>query len=127
MRFIWWVAIVNIFTINCFAFVAGEIRPGVIELRSEDSGGLTVQQMIKKKRAKKNWVYFCVVNKGPRRKQRCFYARDHQALTLKIQTGSELGRIEYALSPRIHNRRGRIAIGPKRYFYPVKDLGPLTP
>ena len=125
MRFIWWVAVVNIFHVTCFAFVAGEVRPGVLELRSENKNGMIVSHVTTALRGKKNWVYFCVVNKGPRRKTRCFYARDKQYAGIK--TGKVLERIEYALRPRIRNEHNKIAIGSKRDFYPVQDLGPRAP
>src|SRR5687767_5697566 len=122
MRFIGIFLVVIVFQTTSQAYVAGEVRPGVIELRSENKSGMVVSDVSKATRGKKNWVYFCVVNKGPRRKQRCFYAREKQYADLK--TGRVLQRIEYALGPRIQNKHGRIAIGSRRYFYPVKDLGP---
>ena len=125
MRFIGLFLVVIIFQSSTQAYVAGEVRPGIIELRSESKNGMVVSHLTTAQRGKKNWVYFCVVNKGPRRKQRCFYAREKQYADLR--TGRVLQRIEYALRPRIQNKHGRIAIGSRRYFYPVKDLGPRAP
>jgi hypothetical protein len=125
MRLIWWITVVSFFQPTSYAFVAGETRPGVIELRSEAQGGLQVSQVSRRNSGRQSWLYFCVKNKAPRRMERCFYAQQKNYPGLKA--GSVLDRIEYALSPRVHNQNGRIAIGHQRYFYPVKRLGPPAP
>ena len=125
MRFIWWMCAVSFFTPAVFAFVAGEIKPGVIELRSEAKGGLQVQSMVVRTRGAQEWLYFCVSDKGPRKKQRCFYAKQRRFPGLRA--GHSIDRIEYGLGPRIHNKHGWIAIGQQRYFYPVKMVGTTLP
>lgn len=125
MRFIWWAMGVSLIHSSSYAFVAGQIRPGIIELRSEATGGLHVQSFVLHDRKQKTWLYFCVVDKGPRKRQRCFYARQKRFPSLKA--GNVLARIEYALGPRIHNKHGSIAIGQQRYFYPVKVLETRVP
>ncbi|MEQ1876185.1 MAG: hypothetical protein ABL958_06035 [Bdellovibrionia bacterium] len=125
MRFIWWVAVVSFFTPTVFAFVAGQVRPGVIELRSEAKGGLQVHTMVVRSRGTQDWLYFCVVDKGLRKKQRCFYAKQKRFPGLRA--GDFVNRIEYSLGPRIHNKNGWIAIGQQRYFYPVKVVGTRVP
>jgi hypothetical protein len=122
VRFIWWLVVLNLLHPRAVAFVAGEIRPGIIELRSEAKGGLRVSGVLTRLRGRNTWIYFCVVNQGSaRRKHRCFYGKRKNLP--QIRDGRVLQKIEYALSPRIHNQDGRIAIGPERYFYPVKRLG----
>jgi hypothetical protein len=125
MRFIWRVVTVSLFHSTTYAFVAGQIGPGIIELRSEANGGLQVQSFVVQDRGPKTWLYFCVVDKGPRKKQRCFYARQNKFPSLRA--GNILDRIEYGLGPRIHNKHGSIAIGQQRYFYPVRSVGARAP
>ena len=125
MRFIWWMLVVSLFHREVYAFVAGEVRPGVLELRSEAKGGLEVQSFVVRSRGAQTWLYFCVSDRGPRRKQRCFYARHDKYPSLRA--GSRLDRLEYGLGPRIHNKHGWIAIGQQRYFYPVQSVRTRAP
>lgn len=125
MRYIWWISVLSFFQAPAYAFVAGETRPGVIELRSEARGGLMVSQLAVRNRGRNTWLYFCVFDKGPRKRQRCFYAKQKKFPGLKA--GSTLERIEYALGPRVHNKNGWITIGYQRYFYPVRGIGASAP
>ena len=105
--------------LGAHAFVAYETSPGVIELRSHNDHGLVVTRVQSKKVSKKSWTYFCVAEEKARA-EKCFYA--DPGLFRNVRVGSAFASVEYGLRHRVHNNKGRIAIGSQRYFYPAYVL-----
>lgn len=119
----------SVFVTEALAMTAYETSPGVVEVRGGQDLGLVVSKTQIRKVGRRQWVYFCVVERNPSRvraafthskNEKCFYGEPK--LFGHVKEGATFRSIEYGLRSRIYNGRGLIAIGAQHYFYPAYVL-----
>lgn len=106
------------------AMTAAEIEPGVVEVSTTNIYGFEIQDVAEKKIKDKTWVYFCMAEKMPRKKQKskCFYGLKQDFGNVKV--GLLLNGIQYGLKKRISNANGIVAFRKDAYFYPARIVRP---